>query len=103
MRRTDASGFLDILMDAAPMPILAGYSEPILSHFANLLSPNQRTSSLSSRSVPSLLKVRSDHHPWLTWLTSLLKSDFVVCHRVHVGKLTWPQTAWAPKPSYNFR
>ena len=60
MCRTDGAAILDILMDAAPSTIAQQFSDPILRHYATLLSPGQRSNSLSSRSIPSLHKVPFD-------------------------------------------
>lgn len=44
-------------MSVAPEQVAAAYMGPALQHFADLLSQGGRGASLTSRSLPSLLKV----------------------------------------------
>lgn len=60
-------------MEASPAAILGKHSEPILSHYRDALSPHQRSSSLASRSLPSLHKVSTRMG------RCLLPPSFVAC------------------------
>jgi len=46
-------------MSVAPEQVAAAYMGPALQHFADLLSQGGRGASLTSRSLPALLKVNN--------------------------------------------
>ncbi len=50
-------GFLELVMDAAPLEVSAEYVAPALQHYADLLSPASRSRTIASHSLSSLLKV----------------------------------------------
>lgn len=58
MYRAAALSYLDAIMCVAPEQVAARYLGPALQHFADLLSQGGRGASLTSRSLPSLLKAR---------------------------------------------
>ena len=55
--RSDALGFLEALLVAAPVQLTTQFLEPALQHYSSLLLPSTRARSVSSRSMSSLLQV----------------------------------------------